>query len=70
MRAFRIDDDRIETYRRVMCEAATFLEEAADIACELQTGAPRVTDGLVAKIDQARALALAAGALAAPPPRS
>ena len=63
-----IDDERMETYRRVMSEAATFLEDAADMACELQTGAPHVTDRLVAKIDQARALALTAGALAAPSP--
>lgn len=58
----------IETYRRIMSEAIIFLKEAADLACLLQTGTPHITDRLVAKINQARALALAAGALAVPSP--
>lgn len=58
-----MDADRIETYRRLMSEVTAFLEEAADLADALQVGQPGSPAHLIARIDQAGALARAASAL-------
>ncbi|MGY6532436.1 hypothetical protein [Glycocaulis sp.] len=60
-----MDADRIETYRRLLSEVTTFLEEAADLSDALQVGAPGSPVHLIARIDQAGALARAAKALLA-----